>query len=236
MKFQSSLEEATLITRYKRFLADVKLSNGQVITIHCPNTGSMKNCQDPGSKIWFSTVNKKTRKYPQTWQFVEVYDSELVGINTGLANKLVLEAIEGGVIKQITNFSRLRTEVSYGTENSRIDILLEDDRSRCYIEVKSVSFGVSGKIGLFPDAITVRGQKHLKELITVRKAGDRAILFFCVQHTGVEKVSPAEEIDPVYTDLLRKALAVGVEVIAYQAAIDISSSTIKLEKELPVIV
>ena len=236
MKFQSSLEEATLITRYKRFLADVKLSNGQVITIHCPNTGSMKNCQDPGSKIWFSTVNKKTRKYPQTWQFVEVYDSELVGINTGLANKLVLEAIEGGVIKQITNFSRLRTEVSYGTENSRIDILLEDDRSRCYIEVKNVSFGVSGKIGLFPDAITVRGQKHLKELITVRKAGDRAILFFCVQHTGVEKVSPAEEIDPVYTDLLRKALAVGVEVIAYQAAIDISSSTIKLEKELPVIV
>ena len=235
MKFQSSLEEATLITRYKRFLADVKLSNGQVITIHCPNTGSMKNCQDPGSKIWFSTVNKKTRKYPQTWQFVEVYDSELVGINTGLANKLVLEAIEGGVIKQITNFSRLRTEVSYGTENSRIDILLEDDRSRCYIEVKNVSFGVSGKIGLFPDAITVRGQKHLKELITVRKAGDRAILFFCVQHTGVEKVSPAEEIDPVYTDLLRKALAVGVEVIAYQAAIDISSSTIKLEKELPVI-
>ena len=235
MKFQSSLEEATLITRYKRFLADVKLSNGQVITIHCPNTGSMKNCQDPGSKIWFSTVNKKTRKYPQTWQFVEVYDSELVGINTGLANKLVLEAIEGGVIKQITNFSRLRTEVSYGTENSRIDILLEDDRSRCYIEVKNVSFGVSGKIGLFPDAITVRGQKHLKELITVRKAGDRAILFFCVQHTGVEKVSPAEEIDPVYTDLLRQALAVGVEVIAYQAAIDISSSTIKLEKELPVI-
>lgn len=195
----------------------------------------MKNCQDPGSKIWFSTVNKKTRKYPQTWQVVEVYDSELVGINTGLANKLVLEAIEGGVIKQITNFSRLRTEVSYGTENSRIDILLEDDRSRCYIEVKNVSFGVSGKIGLFPDAITVRGQKHLKELITVRKAGDRAILFFCVQHTGVEKVSPAEEIDPVYTDLLRKALAVGVEVIAYQAAIDISSSTIKLEKELPVI-
>ena len=235
MKFQSSLEEATLITRYKRFLADVKLSNGQVITIHCPNTGSMKNCQDPGSKIWFSTVNKKTRKYPQTWQVVEVYGSELVGINTGLANKLVLEAIEGGVIKQITNFSRLRTEVSYGTENSRIDILLEDDRSRCYIEVKNVSFGVSGKIGLFPDAITVRGQKHLKELMTVRKAGDRAILFFCVQHTGVEKVSPAEEIDPVYTDLLRKALAVGVEVIAYQAAIDISSSTIKLEKELPVI-
>ena len=236
MKFESSLEEATLITRYKRFLADVKLLNGQVITIHCPNTGSMKNCQDPGSKIWFSTVNKKTRKYPQTWQFVEVHDSELVGINAGLANKLVLEAIEGGVIKQITNFSKLRTEVSYGTENSRIDILLEDGCGRCYIEVKSVSFGVSGKIGLFPDAITARGQKHLKELMTVRKAGDRAVLFFCVQHTGVEKVSPAEKIDPVYAELLRKALAVGVEVIAYQAAIDISSSTIKLEKELPVLV
>lgn len=236
MQFESNLEDATLIKRYKRFLADVKLPNGQEITIHCPNTGSMKNCQDPGGKIWFSTVNKKTRKYAQTWQFIEVNDCELVGINTSLANRLVLEAIENGVIKQIANFSKLRTEVSYGTENSRIDILLEDGDTRCYIEVKNVSFGVSGGIGLFPDAITVRGQKHLRELINVKKAGDRAILVFCVQHTGVDRISPADNIDPVYTDLLRKALAVGVEVIAYQADIDISSSTIRLEKELPFIV
>jgi len=235
MQFESILEDAILIKRYKRFLADVKLVNSQVITIHCPNTGSMKNCQDPGSKIWFSTVNKKTRKYAQTWQFIEVNDSQLVGINTSLANRLVLEAIENGVIKQITNFSKLRTEVPYGTENSRIDILLEDGHARCYIEVKNVSFGVSGRIGLFPDAITVRGQKHLRELINVKKAGDRAILVFCVQHTGVDRISPADNIDPVYSDLLRKALAVGVEVIAYQADIDISSSTIKLEKELPFI-
>jgi sugar fermentation stimulation protein A len=196
----------------------------------------MKNCQDPGGKIWFSTVNKKTRKYAQTWQFIEVSDCELVGINTSLANRLVLEAIENGVIKQIANFSKLRTEVSYGAENSRIDILLEDSHSRCFIEVKNVSFGVSGGIGLFPDAITVRGQKHLRELINVKKAGDRAILVFCVQHTGVDRISPADNIDPVYADLLRKALAVGVEVIAYQADIDISSSTIRLEKELPFIV
>ena len=157
------------------------------------------------------------------------------GINTSLANRLGLEAIETGVIKQITNFSKLRTEVSYGTENSRIDILLEDGDTRCYIEVKNVSFGVSGRIGLFPDAITVRGQKHLRELINVKKAGDRAILVFCVQHTGVDRISPADNIDPVYADLLRKALEAGVEVIAYQADIDISSSTIRLEKELPVI-
>ena len=236
MQFESNLEHATLIKRYKRFLADVKLPNGQEITIHCPNTGSMKNCQDPGGKIWFSTVNKKTRKYAQTWQFIEVNDCELVGINTSLANRLVLEAIENGVIKQITNFSKLRTEVSYGTENSRIDILLEDGHNRCYIEVKNVSYGVSGGIGLFPDAITVRGQKHLRELINVKKAWDRAILVFCVQHTGVDRISPADSIDPVYADLLRKAMAVGVEVIAYQADIDISLSTIKLEKELPFIV
>lgn len=235
MQFESNLEHATLIKRYKRFLADVKLPNGQEITIHCPNTGSMKNCQDPGGKIWFSTVNKKARKYAQTWQFIEVNDCELVGINTSLANRLVLEAIENGVIKQIVNFSKLRTEVSYGTENSRIDILLEDGDTRCYIEVKNVSFGVSGKMGLFPDAVTVRGQKHLRELINVKKAGERAILVFCVQHTGVDRISPADNIDPVYADLLRKALEAGVEVIAYQADIDISSSTIRLEKELPVI-
>ena len=113
--------------------------------------------------------------------------------------------------------------------------MLEDGDTRCYIEVKNVSFGVSGRIGLFPDAVTVRGQKHLRELINVKKAGDRAILVFCVQHTGVDRISPADNIDPVYADLLRKALEAGVEVIAYQADIDISSSTIRLEKELPVI-
>ena len=237
MQLESNLESATLVKRYKRFLADIKVASGEIITIHCPNTGSMKNCQTPGSRIWYTVVNKKTRKYPGTWQFIEVNNSEVVGINTGLSNKLVVEAIQNGVVRQIAKFSELRTEVSYGNENSRIDILLKDEfGTDCFIEVKNISLGVSGALGLFPDAITIRGQKHMKELMAMKKAGARAILFFCVQHTGIETVSPAEKIDSVYAQLMKKALEVGVEIIAYRAAIDTKLSTIKLEEELTVLV
>ena len=236
MQFESNLECAVLVKRYKRFLADIKLSNGEVITIHCPNTGSMMNCQHPGNKVWYSVSNKKTRKYSGTWQFIEVNNGELVGVNTGLANKLVVEAIENRVINQFSNFSKLRTEVPYGNErNSRIDILLEEDSgSECYIEVKNVSLGMSRGVGLFPDAITTRGQKHLKELIAMKKTDARAVLFFCVQHTGIRSVSPAENIDPIYTKLMKEAMVVGVEFIAYKAAIDTKLSRIELEQELPV--
>ena len=239
MQFQQKLESAILLKRYKRFLADVELNNGDIITIHCPNTGSMKNCQDPGNRIWYSTSNNQKRKYPHTWQFIEVDSAQLIGINTGLANTLVREAIESGFVNQLQEYPVIRTEVLYGQQNSRIDLLLQesesDDSPRCYVEVKNVSLGVGDGQGLFPDAVTTRGQKHLRELMQMRKQGHRAVLFFCVQHTGIERVSPADDIDSEYGRLLRESVEQGVEVLAYGAEIDVDKSRIELVRELPVV-
>ena len=235
MHFENKLMSGVLVKRYKRFLADVRLSNGEQITIHCPNTGSMRNCQNPGSKIWFTASVNKNRKYPHTWQLVEVDSNALVGINTGLANRLVLEAIQKKAVANLHGYSTARTEVSYGCENSRIDILLESAGLKdCFIEVKNVSLGASTGEGFFPDSVTVRGQKHLKELMSVKESGARAVLFFCVQHSRVESVAPAHEIDPVYAELLIEAMNCGVEVMAYRTEVDLVSSTIWLDRELPV--
>lgn len=235
MKFEEPLDSGILIRRYKRFLADVELSTGEIITIHCPNTGSMKNCQEPGSKIWFSISANKKRKYPQTWQFIEVNKKHKVGINTGLANKLVVEAIENNTAKHLQGYETLRTEVPYGEQKSRIDILLSDQKKGdCYIEIKNVSLGESGGLGLFPDAVTSRGQKHLEELMLMKSQGARSVLVFCVQHSGIERVSPADEIDPVYGELLRKALQSGVEAYAYRAKIEPHRQKIQLDAKIPI--
>ena len=235
MEFESRLESGVLIKRYKRFLADIKLADGRQITIHCPNTGSMKNCQEPGSRVWFTTSKNKSRKYPHTWQLIELDNGDLVGVNTGLANKLVLDSIQMKIIDRFQRFSRVRTEVPYGRDRSRIDILLEDDKhNACYIEVKNVSFGNSNGEGFFPDAVTTRGQKHLRELMFLKKSGIRAVLFFCVQHAGINSVAPAKDIDPAYSDLLKQAHGLGVEVIAYRFKVDLDSSRIELERELAV--
>ena len=235
MQFENKLMSGVLVKRYKRFLADVRLLSGKQITIHCPNTGSMKNCQNPGSTIWFTASVNKNRKFPYTWQLIEVDKGVLVGVNTGLANKLVLESIQNKTVEKLHGYSKVRVEVPYGRENSRIDILLEGAGLQdCYIEVKNVSLGTLNGEGLFPDSVTVRGQKHLKELISVKESGARAVLFFCVQHSGVESVAPAHEIDPVYAELLMKAIKCGVEVMAYRSEVDLVSSTIWLDKDLPV--
>jgi len=235
MNFEASLQSGILLHRYKRFLADVKLDSDEIITIHCPNTGSMKNCKEPGSRVWFSTSENKKRKYPHTWQFVEVNKHDLVGINTGLSNKLVVEAIQNSTVRELRNYEQLKTEVPYGEQNSRIDILLSNKNEECYVEVKNVSLGMENGVGLFPDAVTTRGQKHLEELMLVKKSGARAMLFFCVQHTGIEKVSPADDIDPKYSALLRMAMAEGVESIAYRADIDTKNSMVELKNQIPVI-
>ena len=236
MNFEAPLQSGILLKRYKRFLADVKLDSDQIITIHCPNTGSMKNCKEPGSRVWFSTSENKKRKYPHTWQFVEVNKNHLVGINTGLSNKLVVEAIQNGAVRELQNYEQLKTEVPYGAQKSRIDILLSNKHEECYVEVKNVSLGMEAGLGLFPDAVTTRGQKHLEELMLIKKSGARAILFFCVQHTGIEKVSPADDIDPKYSTLLRKAMAEGVESIAYGTDIDTKNSIVELKNQIPVVV
>ena len=236
MNFEAPLQSGILLKRYKRFLADVKLDSDQIITIHCPNTGSMKNCKEPGSRVWFSTSENKKRKYPHTWQFVEVNKNHLVGINTGLSNKLVVDAIQNGAVRELQNYEQLKTEVPYGAQKSRIDILLSNKHEECYVEVKNVSLGMKAGLGLFPDAVTTRGQKHLEELMLIKKSGARAILFFCVQHTGIEKVSPADDIDPKYSTLLRKAMAEGVESIAYGTDIDTKNSIVELKNQIPVVV
>jgi len=236
MKFTPPFQTATLIKRYKRFLADIETKDGKVMTIHCPNTGSMKHCNAPGSQVWYSTSDSKTRKYPHTFEMIRVSGRKLAGINTGRANHLVREAIEKGVIKSLDGYGTLRSEVKYGKENSRIDFLLEDhpeDKGRaCYVEVKNVTLGMGKGLGLFPDAVSTRGAKHLRELIHIVKGGDRAVLFFCVQHSGIKRMGPAWEIDPEYSQTLVEADKAGVEIIAWQAAM--SPREISLAREIPV--
>ncbi|OEF24619.1 DNA/RNA nuclease SfsA [Vibrio rumoiensis] len=225
MNFSPPLQPATLIKRYKRFLTDVTLPNGEEKTMHCANTGAMTGCAEPGNTIWYSTSDNAKRKYPNSWEISVNSKGDHICINTARANGLVAEAINQQRISELVGYDVLRTEVKYGNENSRIDILLESTssvRAPCYIEVKSVTLldekNTTGQ-GYFPDAVTLRGQKHLRELMEVVKSGQRAVLFFAVLHTGIEKVSAAHHIDADYSQLLKQAKDIGVEVICYQAEI-----------------
>jgi len=239
MRFPAPLHPGVLIKRYKRFLADVRLPSGEEITIHCPNTGSMKNCLSEGSACWFSTSDNAKRKYPNTWEIATTPDGDLAGVNTGRANQLVVEAIETGVIEPLQGYETLKTEVRYGEEKSRIDVLLSGGRDRdCYVEVKNVTLrddtgGVTGQ-GLFPDSVSTRGTKHLRELALMVEQGHRAVLLFCVQHTGIETVSAAAEIDPDYAETLKAVVEKGVEVYAYRARL--SPEEIVLAEALAVVI
>lgn len=220
MKFNSTLQPARLIKRYKRFLADIQLEDQQTITIHCPNTGAMTGCATEGDEVWYSTSDNKKRKYPNTWEVSQSSQGHWFCINTTKANHVVKEAIELNQISELSGYDQLRSEVKYGEENSRIDLLLaHEGKPNCYVEVKSVTLlGEKGQ-GYFPDAVSVRGQKHIRELISMVEAGHRAVLFFLVQHSGIDKMSPARHIDNKYADLLNEALDKGVEVLCYRTAI-----------------
>ena len=234
MKFKTPLIEATLLRRYKRFLADVRLGDGEVVTVHTANTGSMLGCAEPGSRVWLSRSANTARKYPYSWEISETAGGVLVGVNTALPNALVKEAIEAGVIHELQGYGSLRGEVAFGTEGSRIDWLLKDDRrnAACYLEVKNVT-AAAADTAIFPDAVSARGAKHLRELMGVVARGERGVLCFCVQRGDVAAVRPADEIDAVYGKTLREAVQNGVEVIAYQAAVSIAG--IALHRPLPVV-
>jgi len=225
---------AQLIQRYKRFLADIILPNGETITVHCPNTGSMKNCMQPMSACWYSTSESAARKYPNTLEIVTTPNGDLAGINTSRSNSLVANAICNGIISELQGYDTIRSEVMYGNEKSRIDFLLENSNGKCFVEVKNVTLMEANGQGLFPDAVSERGTKHLRELMQMVRDGHRAVLLYCVQHTGIEWVEPADEIDPLYGKTLLEAIAAGVEVIAYKAEINPAMSSIKLLKKLPV--
>ncbi|WP_047049830.1 DNA/RNA nuclease SfsA [Vibrio mexicanus] len=221
MHFKPSLQAGTLIKRYKRFLADIELSDGEVRTIHCANTGAMTGCATPGDTVLYSTSDNAKRKYPNSWELTQTQTGHHICVNTARANQLAVDAINNGVIKELQGYNELKTEVKYGSENSRIDILLNSqDKPHCYVEVKSVTLlddtEEDGQ-GYFPDTVTTRGQKHLRELTEMANNGSRAVLLFTVLHSGIEKVSAAHHIDANYSKLLDQAIQQGVEVLCYKA-------------------
>lgn len=221
-----ALQSATLIRRYKRFLADVTLPNGEQLTLHCPNTGAMTGCADEGDTVWFSTSSNPKRKYAHTWELTEKSNGDLICVNTTRANALVKEALQSAVLPELTGFNQLQSEVKYGQENSRIDFLLQNERGQAiYIEVKSVTLlsdaqsavSLPKGSGLFPDAVTTRGQKHLRELMHIHTQGARAAVVYAARHEGITRLHASQPIDPAYAKLLYAAHEAGVEVYALQA-------------------
>lgn len=232
MQFSPALEEGRLLRRYKRFLADVESLSGELLTLHCPNTGSMLNCMEPGGRIWFSRSDDPKRKLPGTWELSQTPQGRLACINTARANRLVEEALVAGRITELNGFSSLRREVAYGQERSRADFCLEHGQGKTWLEVKSVTLGFPGtQVAAFPDAVTQRGSKHLRELAALAREGQRAVLLYCVNLSGVDAVRVADEIDPGYAQALQAAVAAGVEVLAY--ACEVSSEAIQLSHRVP---
>ncbi|WP_165670581.1 DNA/RNA nuclease SfsA [Metapseudomonas otitidis] len=218
MRFDPPLEEGRLLRRYKRFLADIETAQGEQLTIHCPNTGSMLNCMSEGCRVWFSRSSDPRRKLPGTWELVETPQGRLACINTARANPLVEEALLAGRIPELAGFTALKREVAYGMENSRADFRLDYPAAALYVEVKSVTLGFEGTpVAAFPDAVTTRGAKHLRELAHLAREGTRAVQLYCVNLSGIDAVRPAREIDPYYAQALADAQEAGVEVLAYGA-------------------
>jgi sugar fermentation stimulation protein A len=217
MKFSTPLIPGQLVKRYKRFLADVTLANGETVTATCPNTGSMMGLTTPGSRVWLSESDSPTRKYRHTWELIEAdlgAGPSLVGINTNHPNKLVAEAIAAGLLPGLGDYPALRREVKYGVA-SRIDILLEcPSRGLAYVEVKNVHMMRKAGLAEFPDSVTERGAKHLGELAAMVKEGHRAVMVFLVQRGDADSLTLARDVDRTYGEAFDKACAAGVEAVA----------------------
>ena len=232
MKLKEPLSKGKLIKRYKRFLADVVLEDGTILTVHCPNSGAMTGCAMPGCTAYFSDSMNPKRKLRYTLEVTQTADAAIC-VNTHRANGLVEEALVDGHIPALAGFDELHREVRYGIENSRIDLLLIFGETRCYVEVKNATLGVGEGVVAFPDAVTKRGQKHLRELMHMVEQGHRAVLIYCVARTDAESVRAAQEIDPGYAQTLREAKRAGVEVYALKIAINLPE--MKLLDSLPVL-
>lgn len=235
MNFEGTLTQGKLLKRYKRFLADVELENGEVIVAHCANSGSMTGLKEAGSRVFLSPNTNPKAKLDWRWEMIDV-EGTLVGINTSRPNHIVEAAILDGIIKELSGYVTLRREVKYGG-NSRIDILLEGpaDQSAadlCYVEVKSVTLKDGGR-ALFPDAVTARGTKHLHELIDMVAEGHRAVMVYLVQRSDCSSFGVAAEIDPTYASALREAQAAGVEILCYQC--HLTPEHITVIGDLPII-
>lgn len=228
MDLPHPLIRGTLIRRYNRFMADVRLESGETVIAHCPNSGSMLSVNAAGSEVWISIADNPSRKLKYTWELIRVGET-LVGINTNRPNGLVAEAVADGTISELAGYSSVRREVKYG-RNSRIDLLLQAaDCPTCYVEVKNVTLRrASGEDSPteFPDAVTERGAKHLAELTEVAKCGERAVMVFLVQRNDSDTVTIAGDIDAAYADALAMAMRAGVEVLAYRCRVTTSTITV----------
>jgi sugar fermentation stimulation protein A len=240
MSISLPLTPATLLKRYQRFLADVVLADGSTTTIHVANTGAMTGCAVPGDTIWYSRSTNAKRKYPCSWELTQTQQNELICVNTLRANQLTELALQQGLIEPFRHLLSIKREVSYGQERSKVDFLVTDARNeQHYLEVKSVTLlpePVSSTQGFFPDAVTLRGQKHLRELITMAEQGQHAALLFAVLHTGIDSVRAAEHIDATYATLLRQAQQAGVAIYAYKMSAKYQDKmwSLALTKPVPV--
>lgn len=217
MKYRQQLIFGTLIKRYKRFLADIRLDDGSPATAHCPNSGSMRMCAETGWRVALSRSDNPKRKLPYTWELVN-NGRCWICVNTQVPNRVAAEGIDDGIIPELAGYEKLRREVKYG-ENSRIDILLENEHERCFVEVKNVTLLGEDNAYCFPDAVTARGLKHLRELSREVAAGNRAVMLYIINRSDGHGFRPADEIDAAYACGLREAAAAGVEILAYQTRI-----------------
>jgi sugar fermentation stimulation protein A len=228
MEFEPKLVHGTLIQRYKRFLADIRLADGQTVVAHCTNSGSMKSCLEVGANVYLTPVDDPKRKTKFTWEMIEI-DGRWVGINTAWPNVLAYNAIKNQEIEKLKGYTFVKREVKFS--DSRFDVYCENENEKCFVEVKNVSLK-EGDFALFPDAVTTRGQKHLKTLVEVKKQGYRAVMLYVIQRSDVQKFGPAKLIDPDYAKALKFATENGVEIIAIQAVVN--PQAISLKNELPV--
>lgn len=230
MHFSTPLIEGRLIRRYKRFLADVELADGEVVVAHCPNPGSMRYCAPGGARVWLSVKHSPTRKLPYTWELVEAHGA-MVCVNTAQANEVVAEAIELGRIAELRGYDEVRREVVW-SPGTRVDFVLSRRDETCLVEVKSATMRGGDRVTAFPDSVTARGTRHLVELMAAVRAGHRAVLLFCCNRSDALSVRPADEIDPLYGYTLRQAADKGVEILAYRS--DLQPSGITLAEPLPI--
>lgn len=216
MEFANNLTNGILLKRYRRFLADIRLADGSTITAHCPNTGTMLSCSTPGSPVCLSRSDNPARKYPFTLEMIREGNT-WIGVNTARTNGLVVEAIERGQITEFGTVDTMRREVKI-TDHTRLDLQLMQNGCATYLEIKNCSLAIDG-CAMFPDAVTARGTKHLRELTRLSREGVRAGIFFLVQRMDAERFAPAAHIDRVYSQALYEAVAAGVQVLVYQARV-----------------
>jgi sugar fermentation stimulation protein A len=211
------LYPGTLVARYKRFFADIQLDSGELITAHCPNTGPMTGVCLVGNRVLVSKSDSKTRKLAYTWEAIEVFDNDepvWAGVNTGLPNKVIKNALEQRIFTEITDYTIVRPEVPYGQEKSRVDFRLTGGDRPIYIEVKNTTW-CDGTLALFPDTVTTRGQKHIREMMTLMPEA-RAIMLYFINRHDCNRFAPGDNTDPTYGKLLRSAMAGGLEVLPYR--------------------